>query len=136
MSIIRSGGVFFGLREMKRVALLLFLLMNASALLQAEGIALPGLGDDEVRWLPVDPMMSPSAYGAATRNNLRVLGRSAGEGLNDLGIPQSVIGVTGSAMRLFSGDDITLFNGQNLSINTNSPVAEDGGAFMNYSMDW
>ncbi len=115
---------------------LIILLLFSAAVVQAEGIALPGMGDDEVRWLQVDPMMSPSSYSAAARNNLRVLGRSAGEGLSDLGLPRSVIGVTGSAMRLFSGDDITLFNGQNLSINTNSPVRDEGGAYMNYSVDW
>ncbi len=119
---------------MKKIVMLLLLL--SSSTLQAEGIALPGMGDDEIHWLPVDPMMSSSAYSAAARNNLRVLGRSAGEGLTDLGVPQSIIGVTGSAMRLFSGDDITLFNGQNFSINTNSPVREEGGAYMNYSVDW
>ena len=119
-----------------RRGLITLLLLLRTAVVQAEGIVLPGMGDDEVRWLPVDPVMSPSVYSKAARNNLRVLGRSAGEGLSDLGVPQSVLGVTGSEVRLFSGEDITLFNGQNLSINTNSPVEGDGGAFMNYSVDW
>lgn len=120
---------------MRRVGLTLLLLFSITAL-HAEGIVLPGMGDDEMRWLPVDPVMSPSAYSAATRNNLQVLGRSAGEGLNDLGVPSSVIGVAGSAMRLFSGEEITLFNGQNLKINTGNVNQDGGGAFMNYSVGW
>jgi hypothetical protein len=121
---------------MTRQRLFPWWLLLVSTVLQAEEIVLPGMGDNEMHWLPVDPYMSSSAYSAATRNNLRVLGRSAIEGLTDLGIPESVIGVTGSAVRLFSGEEITLFNSQNLSINTNNMVDDGGGAFMNYSVGW
>lgn len=119
----------------KMIPLLMVVLMTSEAPAQGD-IALPGLGEqDDRRWLPVSGEMSPSAYQAATRNNIKVLGGAMGEYLADTGVPDSMVGVAGTTIRLFSGDEITLFNSQGLSVNTKD-AADEGGAYLNYSLDW
>ncbi len=113
--------------------LLLLLPLQSVAL---DDITLPGLGEDKPQqWLPVNQDMSLPQYRAATRNNIRVMGSSVNEYLSATGIPRSMVGVAGSTMKLLSGEEITLFNSQGLSVNTNQADG-DGGAFLNYSLGW
>jgi len=113
------------------------MLLSTTATIAAGDIVLPGLGEqDSIRWLPVDDQMSSSAYREATSNNIKVLQGSVNEYIKSTGVPEGVIGVTGSAIRLLSGDDITLFNSQGLSINNSNTNDSNRGAFMSYSVDW
>ncbi len=122
---------------MNRITPLPVLLLVITSGAIAEGVVLPGLGDsDERRWQSVDDQMGLSAYEAATRNNVKVMGSSIGEYLKITGVPEGVLGATGSAVRLFSGEEIKLFSSQGLSINTRGGGEEDGGAYLNYSVDW
>ena len=123
--------------EMNRFLPTLVMLLSTTATIAAGDIVLPGLGEqNSIRWLPVDDKMSSSAYREATSNNIKVLQGSVNEYIKSTGVPEGVIGVTGSAIRLLSGDDITLFNSQGLSINNSNINDSNRGAFMSYSVDW